>query len=154
MYLKNNKKNICIKYIPDFNKLDFNNYNTFGNSKEYNSYTKKFTTFKKLYDNSCNSFLTEDINKIFTEAFNDMFNKFKKIVLEKGIIEKDDQLKQFRNELNYIKKVFKFFNIIDCSKYKDIIDELSIQANPNKMPKKKKRVKHTKEEDKNDENED
>ena len=68
-----------------------------------------------------------------------MFNKFKKTVLEKRIIEKDDQLKQFRNELNYIKRVFKFFNIIDCKKYKDIIDDLSIKANPKKLPKKKKK---------------
>ena len=162
----NSLKNTCIDiikqltqevnslFISDFNKLDFNNYNTFGNSKEYNSYTKKFTTFKILYDNIGNSFLTEDINKIFTEAFIDMFNKFKKCVLEKGIIEKDDQLKQFRNELNYIKRIFKFFSIIDCTKYKEIIDDLSIKANPNKLPKKKKRAKHTKEEDKNDENED
>ena len=83
-----------------------------------------------------------------------MFNQFKKNVYEKGIIEKDDQLKQFRSELNYIKKVFKFFGIIDCSKYKEIIDELIIKANPNKIPKKKKKAKHAKEEDKNDENED
>ena len=152
--IKQLTKEVSTLFISDFNKLDFNNYNTFGNSKEYNSYIKKLPTFKKLYDNSGNSFLTEDINKIFTETFNDMFNKFKKIVLEKGIIEKDDQLKQFRNELNYIKKVFKFFNIIDCSKYKDIIDELIIKVNPNKLPKKKKKAKHTKEEDKNDENED
>ena len=162
----NNLKNTCIDiikqltkevnslFISDFNKLSFNNYNTFGNSKEYNSYIKKLSTFKKLYDNIGNSFLTEDINIIFTESFNDMFNNFKKSVLEKGIIEKDDQLKQFRNELNYIKKVFKFFNIIDCTKYKDIIDDLSIKVNPNKLPKKKKRTKQTKEEDKNDENED
>ena len=83
-----------------------------------------------------------------------MFDQFKQCVREKGIIEKDDQLKQFRNELNYIKKVFKLFNIIDCTKYKEIIDELIIKANPDKIPKKKKKGKHTKEEDKNDENED
>ena len=83
-----------------------------------------------------------------------MFSIFKKSVLDKGIIEKDDQLKQFRNEMNYIKKVFKFFSIIDCSKYKEILDELSIKVNPDKIPKKKKKTKHIKEEDKNDENED
>jgi hypothetical protein len=43
--------------------------------------------------------------------------------------------------------------MIDSTKYIEIIDELSIKANPNKLPKKKKKVKHSKEEDKNDENE-
>ena len=140
-------------FINEFNNLNFNNYNTFTN-KEYNTYIKKLAIQKKLYDNIKNTFMTEDINKLFTETFNNMFDQFKQCVSEKGIIEKDDQLKQFRNELNYIKKVFKFFNIIDCTKYKEIIDELIIKANPDKIPKKKKKGKHTKEEDKNDENED
>ena len=97
--------------------------------------------------------MADDITKIFSEAFNNMINKFRQCVIDKGIIEKDDQLKQFRNELTYIKKVFKFFKMIDATKYIEIIDELSIKANPNKLPKKKKKAKHNKEEDKNDENE-
>ena len=141
-------------FISDFKSLNFNNYITFTNSKEYNSYTKRLSLLKKVYDNIGNAFLTEDINKIFTQTFNNMFNKFKQCVNEKGIIEKDEQLKQFRNELNYIRKVFKLFSIVDCNKYKEIIDELIIKVNPNKLPKKKKKVKHTKEEDKNDENDD
>ena len=145
---------VSSSFITEFNTLSFNNYKTFSSAKEYNSYTKKFSIFKKLYDNIGNAFLTEDINNIFTQTFSDMFNQFKKNVYEKGIIEKDDQLKQFRSELNYIKKVFKFFGIIDCNKYKETIDELIIKANPNKIPKKKKKAKHAKEEDKNDENED
>ena len=140
-------------FITEFNTLNFNNYKTYGNSKEYNLYTKKLTVIKKLYDNIGNSFLAEDINRIFTQTFDSLFNQFKQTVNEKGIIEKEDQLKQFRSELTYIKKVFKFFSLVDCNKYKEIIDDLSIKANPNKLPEKKKK-KHTKEEDKNDENED
>ena len=145
---------VVTSFIEDFNTLNFNNYKTFENPKEYNLYTKKLAVFKKLYDNIGNSFLVEDINKIFTKIFDNLFNQFKQSVNEKGIIEKDDQLKQFRNELNYIKKVFKLFSLIDCNKYKEIIDELIINVNPKKLPKKKKKQKHTKEEDKNDENED
>ena len=151
--LKELTREVSSSFISEFKKLDFKNYNTFS-SKEYNVYTKKLTILKKLYDNMGNAFLTDDINKIFTDTFNNMLNDFKKIVLEKGIIEKDEQLKQFRSELNYIKKVFKFFSIVDCTKYKEIIDDISIKANPNKLPKKKKKAKHAKEDDKNDENED
>ena len=161
----NDLKNTCIviikqlteevnkSFISYFNSLDFKNYKTFSNTKDYNLYTRKFTTLKKLYDNSGNAFLADDITKIFNEVFNNMINKFRQCVIDKGIIEKDEQLKQFRNELSYIKKVFKFFKMIDSTKYIEIIDELSIKANPNKLPKKKKKAKHSKEEDKNDENE-
>ena len=161
----NELKNTCITiikqlteevnklFISDFNSLDFKNYKTFSSTKEYNSYTKKLVTLKRLYDNSGNAFLADDITKIFSVTFNNMMNMFKQSVIDKGIIEKDEQLKQFRNELSYIKKVFKFFKLIESTKYIEIIDELSIKANPNKLPKKKKRVKHAKEEDKNDENE-
>ena len=161
----NNIKNTCCdiiehlvqgvveSFLSDFNNLDFNNYKTFANAKEYNTYTKKLSILKKLYDNIGNTFLAEDIKKIFTNIFNNLFNKFKEMVIGKGIIEKDDQLKQFRNELNYIKKTFKLFNLVDCNKYKEIIDELITKANPDKLPKKKKK-KHVKEEDKIDDNDD
>ena len=141
-------------FISDFNTLNFNNYKIFSGPKEYNTYVKKLTTLKKVYDNVGNAFLADDINKIFSQNFNNIFTQFKQNVENKGIIEDDNQLKQFRNELNYIKRVFKLFSIVDCSKYKEIIDELSIKVNPNKLPKKKKKVKKAKDEDNNDDNED
>ena len=100
-----------------------------------------------------NAFLEDDIKKIFSQGFNNMLNQFKESVIKKGIIDKDDQLKQFRNEMNYLKKVFKLFSVIDSTKYKDIVDELIIKVNPNKLPKKKKKAKQEKEE-KEDENAD
>jgi hypothetical protein len=132
-------------FISEFNCLSFNNYKTFQ-GKEYNSYIKKITPLKKVYDNMGNAFLEEDIKKIFIQVFDNIFNQFKQSVINKGIIEKDDQLKQFRGEINYLKKVFKLFTIIDCAKYKEILDEISIKVNPNKIPKKKKKAKQEKEE--------
>ena len=143
-------KEISSLFISEFNTLNFNNYKTFPNAKEYNSYTKMLKNFKRIYDNLGNAFIADDINRLFTHIFTDMFNQFKKCVEEKGIIEDDTQLKQFRSELTYIKKVFKLFSLIDCTKYKEIIDELSTKANPNKLPKKKKKAKAAKEEDKED----
>jgi hypothetical protein len=141
---------VTSSFITEFNTLNFNNYKTFQSAKEYNVYIKKLTPLKRLYDNIGNAFLEEDIKTIFGNAFDDMFNQFKQCIINKGIIEKDDQLKQFRNEMNYLKKIFKLFSIIDCGKYKDIIDELSIKINPNKLPKKKKKAKHDKEEKEED----
>ena len=147
-------KEVTSSFISDFKEMNFNNYKTFSNAKEYNAYTKQLAKIKTIYDNLGNAFLAEDINKIFTQTFTDMFNQFKKVVEEKGIIEDDIQLKQFRSELTYIKRVFKLFSIVDSTKYKEIIDEISIKVNPNKLPKKKKKVKGHKDEDNNDANED
>ncbi len=147
---------VSSSFISEFNALNFKDYNTFKSAKEYNSYTKKLTPLKRIYDHIGNAFLDEDIKKIFSQTFDNMFNQFKQIVINKGIIDKDEQLKQFRNEMNYIKKVFKLFSTIDCGKYKDIVDELITKINPNKLPKKKKKAKQEKEEkeEKEDDNAD
>ena len=76
-----------------------------------------------------------------------MFTQFKESVIKKGIFEKDDQLKQIRNEMNYLTKIFKLFSIIDSKKYKKIIEELNIKVNPNKLPKKKKKAKQEKDDE-------
>ena len=141
---------VSSSFITDFNTMNFNNYKVFQSSKEYNSYIKKLTPLKRLYDNIGNAFSEDDVKKIFSQSFDNMFNQFKQSVINKGIIEKDDQLKQFRNEMNYLKKIFKLFNSIDATKYKEIIDELIIKVNPNKLPKKKKKTKQEKEEKEED----
>ena len=138
---------VSSSFIAEFNTLNFTKYKTFQSAKEYNLYIKKLTPLKRLYDNIGNAFLEDDVKTIFTNAFDNMFNQFKESVIKKGIIEKDEQLKQFRNEMNYLKKVFKLFNNIDCTKFKDIVDELIIKVNPNKLPKKKKKAKQEKEDD-------
>ena len=144
---------VTSSFISDFYTLNFSNYKTFQSAKEYNTYIKKITPLKRVYDNLGNAFLEDDIKKIFSQGFDNMINQFKESVIKKGIIDKDEQLKQFRNEMNYLKKVFKLFSIIDSTKYKEIVDELIIKVNPNKLPKKKKKAKQEKEE-KDDENAD
>ena len=51
-------KQVSSSFISEFNNMNFNNYKTFSGLKEYNSYTKKLATLKKLYDNVGNAFLT------------------------------------------------------------------------------------------------
>ena len=138
---------VISSFISEFNNLNFSNYQAFQSKTEYNSYIKTITPLKKVYDNIGNAFLEDDIRKIFTNSFDDMFTRFKESVIKKGIFEKDEQLKQIRNEMSYLSKIFKFFSIIDSKKYKKIIEELSIKVNPNKLPKKKKKNKQEKEDE-------
>ena len=141
---------VSVSFITEFNNMNFNNYKIFQSSKEYNSYIKKLTPLKRLYDNIGNAFSEDVIKKIFSQLFDNMFDQFKQSVINKGIIEKDEQLKQFRNEMNYLKKIFRLFSIIESAKYKEIIDDIIIKVNPNKLPKKKKKAKQEKEEKEED----
>ena len=127
------------KTYEDFNSLNFKNYPIVNGGKGYNNYVNYLTILKRIYDNMSNCFNKNQINKIFREAFTNLFNRISQSIESKGIIEADEQLKQIRNEFNYIKKVFKLFPMVDTNKFKDIIDELSIKVNPNKLPPSKKK---------------
>ena len=127
------------KTYEDFNSLNFKNFPVVNGGKGYNNYVNYFTILKRIYDNMSNCFNKNQINKIFREAFTNLFNRISQSIESKGIIEADEQLKQIRNEFNYIKKVFKLFPMVDTNKFKDIIDELIIKVNPNKLPPSKKK---------------
>ena len=93
-----------------------------------------------------NCFNKNQINKVFNEAFSYLFNNLNQSIENKGIIDLDQQLRQIRNEFNYIKKVLKLFPLINCDEYKDLIDKLIIKINPNKLPSiKKKKISQNKE---------
>ena len=127
------------KTYEDFNSLNFKNYPIVNGCKGYNNYVNYLTILKRIYDNMSNCFNKNQINKILREAFTNLFNRISQSIESKGTIEADEQLKQIRNEFNYIKKVFKLFPMVDTNKFKDIIDELIIKVNPNKLPPSKKK---------------
>ena len=140
------------KTFNDYNSLDFKSYPIVNGGKGYNNYVNNFTILKRIYDNMTNCFNKNQINEIFNNAFNNLFKKINESIDEKGIIEADDELKQIRNEFNYIKKVLKLFKLVDCNNYKDLIDELIIKINPNKLPAKKKKSQNRDKDDKSEEN--
>ena len=146
------------KIFEDFNNLDFSNYPIVGSGKGYNKYVNYFTVIKRIYDNMCNCFSKSQINEIIKDDLTNLFNKINQTIDKKGIIENDEQLKQIRNEFNYIKKVFKLFPDIDTNNLKELIDGFIIKVNPNKLPvnKKKKgnqnKVKDKEEKKENEEN--
>ena len=136
--LKNKSLN---ETITLYNEL-IKNYKAFVNNynKELESITD--TLSKKidlLYDNMNNCYSVSEINKMFGEGFENILNKMKESINEKGIIDNDEELKQIRNEFNYIKKVFKLFPLVDCAKFKEITDEMIIKVNPDKLPVNKKK---------------
>ena len=127
------------KIFEDFNALDFSNYPIVNGGKGYNKYVNYFTILKRIYDNMCNCFSKEQMNEIIKDELKNLFNKISQDINKKGIIEIEEQLKQIRNEFNYIKKVLKLFHDIDTNDLKDIIDEFIIKVNPDKLPVNKKK---------------
>ena len=138
--------NIIIKEtIESFQSLNFENYPFFQN-KQYNPYILKFTKMKKIYDNLLNGFRKEEIIEIYNKEFKELFEKMENVIHSKCKIENENELKQFRKEMNYIKKVLEMFDLIDTKEYINKIDTFSKFVNPNKVFKKKK--KSEKEEEK------
>ena len=143
------------KIFEDFNALDFSNYPIVNGGKGYNKYVNYFTILKRIYDNMCNCFSKEQMNEIIKDELKNLFNKISQDINKKGIIENEEQLKQIRNEFNYIKKVLKLFHDIDTNNLKDLLDEFIIKVNPDKLPvNKKKKNPKGKEKEENKENED
>jgi hypothetical protein len=137
------------KSIEDFNSLNFKKYPIVNGGKGYNNYVNYFTVLKRIYDYLNNCFNKNQINQMLRDAFDNLLNKIKKSIESKGIIEQDDQLKQIRNEFNYIKKVFKLFPLVECNNFKELIDELIIKINPDKLPVTKKKKAQNKEKEEN-----
>ena len=128
--------------LNELNKLNFDNYPTFQ-EKNYNVYIKKFTLMKKVYDNIINGFSNEEVKNIFENNFNIVFDNMDKILNGKRIND-DNMVKQFRMEMNYIKKVLKMFELIDVNEFKDKIEKFSQMINPEKIVKKRKKKKENK----------
>ena len=122
-----------------FNELNFENYPIFS-GKGYNEYIFKFTKMKKIYDNMKYAFLKNDIINIFKMEFNNVIDSMEKIVGKKPNIVNDAQLKQFRREMVYMRKVLEMFDLIDVKEYQEKIEKISKIVNPNKVIKRKKKI--------------
>ena len=128
--------------LNELSKLNFDDYPTFQ-EKNYNVYIKKFTLMKKVYDNIINGFSNEEVKNIFENNFNIVFDNMDKILNGKRIND-DNMVKQFRMEMNYIKKVLKMFELIDVKEFQNKIDKFSQMINPEKVVKKRKKKKENK----------
>ena len=109
-------------------------------AKKYNPYILKFSKMKTIYDNMKYGFNNDDIIKIYNEEFKLLFEKMEKVIHNKPRIENENELKQFRKEMTYIRKVLEMFDLINTKEYIEKIEELSIFVNPNKITKKKKKI--------------
>jgi hypothetical protein len=85
-----------------------------------------------LYENVKFCFNKDEIIKLFKDEFFLIFEKFQKIVENKGTIVDEIQLKQFRYEMKYVQKIIKNFDYINTKIYHEKIEEIFKFVNPNK----------------------
>jgi hypothetical protein len=122
---------INFEFFDELNNINFKNYPTFQ-KKNLNDYIKKFNNLFKLYENVKFCFTKEEIIKLFKDEFFLIFEKFQKIVENKGMIIDEIQLKQFRYEMKYVQKIIKNFDYINTKIYNEKIEEIFKYVNPNK----------------------
>ena len=79
-----------------------------------------------------------DITEIYNKILNTFINNFYSLVSSKGRIEPDTMLRQFRNEMIYMRKLLKMFDLINTEEIREKIETISKMVNPNKIAKKKK----------------
>ena len=116
--------------IQEFNNLSFSNYPYFKSNNELNNYAKHFHKFKKIYDEIGNAFTSENIKTMFENRFEILFNEFNHISEEKGIIENVNGFNQFKNDINFIKKIINILDLIEYNKFYGILDLIINKVNP------------------------
>ena len=116
--------------INNFNNLQFDNYPILND--DYNSYIKDFKKIKEVYDEISNCIVKNDMNKIFITSFDYLFDELNKRTNNKGIINNDESLKQFKKDFNYLVEILKSFGDINIEKYLDIIKQITDSVIPKK----------------------
>jgi hypothetical protein len=109
--------------INKFKNIQFDNYPTLKND-DYNNYIKDFTRIKEVYNEISNCIVKDDMNKIFNTSFDYLFDELNKSINNKGSLNNDESLKQFKKDFNYITEILKTFTDINVDKYLNIINQI------------------------------
>ena len=134
--------------INNFNNLQFDNYPILK-VDEYNNYVKEFKKIKDVYDEIAYCIDKDDMNKIFNTSFDYLFEELNKSVSNKGTLNNDESLKQFKNDFNYLSEILKSFSDINVEKYLDKIKQIINSVCPKKEEniKEKEKEKETEKKD-------
>ena len=109
--------------INKFKNIQCDNYPTLKND-DYNNYIKDFTRIKEVYNEISNCIDKDDMNKIFNTSFDYLFDELNKNINNKGILNNDESIKQFKKDFNYLGEILKTFNDINVDKYLNIIKQI------------------------------
>ena len=158
--IKNSLNTILIRLIDNFDKLNFNKY-PIKNNNNFNDYIESFKKIFEIYKQMLNAFNKEDIKNIIEGIFNKLFNLFEDSVYKKEKFNDIYMFTQFKNEMEFLEKLFNDENnfltneneiIIDGKKYVEKIKNFieitkpknnNINTNNNIINKKENDILHS-----------
>ncbi len=130
--------------INNFNKLDFDKYPILN--EDYNNYVKDFKKIKDVYDEITNCISKKDMDKIFNTSFDYLFDELNKCINNKGNLNNEEAINQFKKDFNNINDILKSFSIINVNKYLDIISKIIVSIEHKKEENKTESETETKDE--------
>ena len=114
---------IKIDIIKKFEKINFLQYPVLEN-KNYNDYAIKFNKFEEIYNKMLYGFNDNDIISCFKNIFDKFVNEFKDECLNKNGFGNENMIKQFKNDIMYIKSFIQKIKLIKYKSYLEILDNI------------------------------
>jgi len=114
---------IKIDIISKFRKINFLEYPILE-SQNYNDYSIQFNKFEEIYNKMLYGFNDNDIISCFKNVFDKFLNEFKDECLNKSGFGNENMIKQFKNDILYIKIYIQKIKLINCQNYFKIFDNI------------------------------
>ena len=130
--------------INNFNNLDFDNYPILKD--DCNDFVKDFSKIKDIYNEIIDCFEEKDINRIFITSFDYLFDELNKCMNNKGNLNNEETINQFKKDLGHINDILKSFSIINVDKYLNIINKINNTGEHKKEENKNESETETKDE--------
>ena len=114
---------IKIDIISKFRKINFLEYPILE-SQNYNDYSIQFNKFEEIYNKMLYGFNDNDIISCFKNIFDKFLIEFKDECLNKSGFGNENMIKQFKNDIMYVKKYIQKIKLINCKSYLEILDNI------------------------------
>jgi len=144
--LSNSKKKIeefinnhCIsEALNKLNEIVLPNYNVVSGDVPVNQYALNYVgSLKDIYESMLNCYEDNFMKEMISKALDDFFDKFEDYILHGKKIEDVNCLKQFRRDMVFLKKNFKFIEVVDLTDLKNRIDNICKSVLPENLRPKK-----------------
>ena len=131
--------NHCIsEALNKLNEIVLPNYNVVSGDVPVNQYALNYVgSLKDIYESMLNCYEDNFMKEMISKALDDFFDKFEDYILHGKKIEDTNCLKQFRRDMVFLKKNFKFIEVVDLTDLKNRIDNICKSVLPENLRPKK-----------------
>ena len=131
--------NHCIsEALNKLKEIVLPNYNVVSGDVPVNQYALNYVgSLKDIYESMLNCYEDNFMKEMISKALDDFFDKFEDYILHGKKIEDVNCLKQFRRDMVFLKKNFKFIEVVDLTDLKNRIDNICKSVLPENLRPKK-----------------